>query len=105
MKSCIHVVTLAVADLNRALAFYRDGLGFARRPPLGDHLEPGPRCRDNLRLRQLPGVSLARLPLLRLSFTRPLFVAMDNEHGPTGVGGDVLGNAANEHVGEATSAV
>ena len=28
MKPCIHVVTLAVADLDRALAFYRDGLGF-----------------------------------------------------------------------------
>ncbi|HEY0814910.1 MAG TPA: VOC family protein [Pseudonocardia sp.] len=25
----IHVITLAVADLDRALAFYRDGLGFA----------------------------------------------------------------------------
>ena len=28
MKPRIHVVTLAVADLDRALAFYRDGLGF-----------------------------------------------------------------------------
>ena len=28
MKPCIHVITLAVADLDRALAFYRDGLGF-----------------------------------------------------------------------------
>ena len=29
MKPRIHVITLAVADLDRALAFYRDGLGFA----------------------------------------------------------------------------
>ena len=29
MKPRIHVVTLAVADLDRALAFYRDGLGLA----------------------------------------------------------------------------
>ncbi len=28
MKPRIHVVTLAVEDLDRALAFYRDGLGF-----------------------------------------------------------------------------
>ena len=28
VKPRIHVVTLAVADLDRALAFYRDGLGF-----------------------------------------------------------------------------
>jgi catechol 2,3-dioxygenase-like lactoylglutathione lyase family enzyme len=28
MKPRIHVVTLAVADLDRALAFYREGLGF-----------------------------------------------------------------------------
>ena len=28
MKPRIHVVTLAVADLDRALTFYRDGMGF-----------------------------------------------------------------------------
>ena len=28
MEPRIHVITLAVADLDRALAFYRDGLGF-----------------------------------------------------------------------------
>jgi catechol 2,3-dioxygenase-like lactoylglutathione lyase family enzyme len=28
MKPRIHVITLAVADLERALAFYREGLGF-----------------------------------------------------------------------------
>jgi uncharacterized protein len=28
MESRIHVITLAVADLDRALAFYREGLGF-----------------------------------------------------------------------------
>jgi catechol 2,3-dioxygenase-like lactoylglutathione lyase family enzyme len=28
MKPRIHIITLAVADLGRALAFYRDGLGF-----------------------------------------------------------------------------
>ena len=28
MRPRIHVITLAVSDLERALAFYRDGLGF-----------------------------------------------------------------------------
>ena len=28
MKPRIHIITLAVADLDRALTFYRDGLGF-----------------------------------------------------------------------------
>ena len=28
MEPCIHVITLAVDDLERALGFYRDGLGF-----------------------------------------------------------------------------
>ena len=28
MESRLHVITLAVGDLDRALAFYRDGLGF-----------------------------------------------------------------------------
>jgi catechol 2,3-dioxygenase-like lactoylglutathione lyase family enzyme len=28
MKPRIHVITLAVADLDRALAFYHEGLGF-----------------------------------------------------------------------------
>lgn len=29
MQPRVHVITLAVSDLNRALAFYRDGLGLA----------------------------------------------------------------------------
>jgi catechol 2,3-dioxygenase-like lactoylglutathione lyase family enzyme len=28
MEARIHVLTLAVSDLERALSFYRDGLGF-----------------------------------------------------------------------------
>lgn len=35
MKPRIHVITLAVADLDRALRFYRDGLGFASGRILG----------------------------------------------------------------------
>jgi catechol 2,3-dioxygenase-like lactoylglutathione lyase family enzyme len=44
MEARIHVVTLAVIELERALSFYRDGLGLdsaesrrarLRRPPMG----------------------------------------------------------------------
>ncbi|OMH34877.1 VOC family protein [Tersicoccus sp. Bi-70] len=35
MKSQLHVVTLAVADLQRAVTFYRDGLGLATEGIIG----------------------------------------------------------------------
>lgn len=35
MDQRIHVITLAVADLERALAFYRDGLGFSSNGIIG----------------------------------------------------------------------
>ncbi len=35
MNPRIHVVTLAVADLDRALTFYRDGMGFATEGLIG----------------------------------------------------------------------
>jgi uncharacterized protein len=35
MQPRIHVITLAVADLDRALGFYRDGLGFASSGVIG----------------------------------------------------------------------
>ena len=41
MKPRISVVTLAVADLERALAFYRDGLGFPTDGIVGREFEHG----------------------------------------------------------------
>ena len=46
MRPRIHVITLAVADLERALAFYRDGLGFESpgiigTESVGDDTSPG----------------------------------------------------------------
>jgi catechol 2,3-dioxygenase-like lactoylglutathione lyase family enzyme len=35
MQPRVHVITLAVADLDRALAFYRDGLGFGTEGLIG----------------------------------------------------------------------
>jgi len=41
MKPSITVLTLAVDDLERALAFYRDGLGFATKGIVGTEFENG----------------------------------------------------------------
>ena len=39
MKPRIHVVTLAVADLGRALTFYRDGMGFPTEGLIGTEFQ------------------------------------------------------------------
>ncbi len=39
MKPRVHVITLAVADLDRALAFYRDGLGFPTEGLIGTEFQ------------------------------------------------------------------
>lgn len=39
MQPRVHVLTLAVADLDRSLAFYRDGLGFATEGLIGTEYE------------------------------------------------------------------
>ncbi|MBV8084764.1 MAG: VOC family protein [Chloroflexi bacterium] len=39
MEPRIHVITLAVADLERAIAFYRDGLGLETAGIVGDEFE------------------------------------------------------------------
>lgn len=41
MQAAITVLTLAVADLDRSVAFYRDGLGFATRGIIGTEFENG----------------------------------------------------------------
>ena len=40
MKPRVSVITLGVDDLDRALAFYRDGLGLESKGIVGDRLEP-----------------------------------------------------------------
>ena len=39
MKPRVHVITLAVADLDRALAFYRDGLGLPTQGLIGSEFK------------------------------------------------------------------
>ena len=39
MEPCVHVITLAVDDLERALTFYRDGLGLPTKGVVADEYE------------------------------------------------------------------
>jgi uncharacterized protein len=39
MEPCVHVITLAVDDLQRALTFYRDGLGLPTKGVVADEYE------------------------------------------------------------------
>jgi len=43
MQARIHVITLAVQDLDRALAFYRDGLGLSSPATTRSRPEPSRR--------------------------------------------------------------
>ncbi len=62
MKPRISVLTLAVADLERALAFYRDGLGLASEGIVGREFDHGAvaffRLNDHLMLALYPRQSL-----------------------------------------------
>ena len=58
MKPHITLVTLAVDDLERALAFYRDGLGFPTKGIVGTEFEHGAVAFFNLQ----PGLKLALWP-------------------------------------------
>lgn len=58
MKPHITVLTLGVADLERAVAFYRDGLGFATQGIIGTEFEHGAVAFFDLQ----PGLKLALWP-------------------------------------------
>lgn len=70
MRPRLSVITLAVADLSQAVAFYRDGLGFATEGIVGEEFEHGAvaffRLQPGLRLALWPRSSIAHdtgLPL------------------------------------------
>lgn len=69
MDAQIHVITLAVADLDRALRFYRDGLGFET-PGIvgtefrGDDTHPSG---DVVMCQLQPGLTLAMYPAAELA--------------------------------------
>lgn len=58
MNPNITLITLAVDDLERAVAFYRDGLGFPTRGIIGTEIENGAVAFFNLQ----PGLKLALWP-------------------------------------------
>lgn len=63
MKPRITVLTLAVDDLERSVAFYRDGLGFPTRGIIGGEFENGAVAFFNLE----SGLKLALWPRMSLS--------------------------------------
>lgn len=63
MKAAISVITLAVDDLERALGFYRDGLGFATEGIVGREFEQGAVVFFDLQ----PGLKLALWPRTSLA--------------------------------------
>ncbi|MEX2201056.1 MAG: VOC family protein [Dongiaceae bacterium] len=64
MKPRITVLTLGVDDLERSLAFYRDGMGLATEGIIGQEFEDGAAVfialNDNLKLALYPAMSLAK---------------------------------------------
>lgn len=64
MKSRISVITVGVDDLERSLAFYRDGMGLATKGIVGEEFEDGAvvffEMNDKLILALYPRASLAK---------------------------------------------
>lgn len=64
MKPNIHVITLAVNDLDKAMAFYRDGLGFKTQGIMGEEWDNGAvvffHMNDDLILALYPRASLVK---------------------------------------------
>jgi len=64
MKPRIKVLTLAVADLERSLAFYRDGMGLPTKGIIGQEFEDGTvvffHMNDDLILALYPAASLSK---------------------------------------------
>ncbi len=75
MRPRITFITLAVSDLERALAFYRDGLGLATEGIVGTEFEDGAvaffKMNDDLLLALYPRSSLAKDAKLPVSQPRP----------------------------------
>jgi catechol 2,3-dioxygenase-like lactoylglutathione lyase family enzyme len=76
MQARITVITLGVDDLERSLAFYRDGLGLASEGVVGKEFEHGAvafiQLQSNLRLALWPRTSISHdtgLPLVPASAT------------------------------------
>ena len=75
MKPRIKVITLGVSDLERSLAFYRDGLGFPTQGIIGTEFEHGAvvffNMNDDLILALYPTTALAEEAKVPVSPTSP----------------------------------
>jgi len=80
MKPRIKIITLAVDDLNRSLAFYRDGLGLPTQGIIGTEFEDGAvvffEMNDDLILALYPRVSLAKDAKVAVSPPSPAEVSI-----------------------------
>ncbi len=98
MKPHVSVLTLGVSDLNRALAFYRDGLGLPTEGIVGTEFEDGAvaffRLNGGLTLALWPVTSMAKEAGLRETEMRSGAVAIAHNVGSRSEVDDVIGDAA-----------
>lgn len=99
MKPRITVVTLAVADLGRAIAFYRDGLGLRTKGVVGAEFEHGAvaffELQGGLRLALWPRASLAHDTGLGVDSPNPTAVSIGHNVASRDEVDDVMKQAAN----------
>jgi catechol 2,3-dioxygenase-like lactoylglutathione lyase family enzyme len=80
LKPRIKVITLGVDDLNRSLAFYRNGLGLPTRGIIGNEFEDGAvvffNMNDDLILALYPRVALAKDAKVAVSPSSPSEVSI-----------------------------
>jgi len=85
MQAAITVLTLAVADLERSVAFYRDGLGFQTRGIIGTEFENGAvaffQLAGGLKLALWPRKSLAADTGLPMQAPSPLELSIGHNVG------------------------
>nr|HET7860016.1 VOC family protein [Caldimonas sp.] len=88
MRPRITLLTLGVDDLERAVAFYRDGLGFATSGVVGSEIENGAvaffRLEGGLKLALWPRKSLAADSGLPLAATSALELSLAHNVGSAG---------------------
>ena len=71
MKPRVTMITLGVDDLNRSLAFYRDGLGFATEGIFGTEFEHGAVAFFDLQ----PGLKLAIWPRASIAYDAGVLIS------------------------------
>lgn len=98
MKPSITLITLAVEDLDRSVAFYRDGLGFPTNGVVGSEYENGAvaffNLESGLKLALWPRKSLAADSSLPMQAPSSLEIALAHNVGSTEEVDSVMAEAA-----------